>query len=160
MHVQTGRRVRLLFLYLAVPLLAAAGGCGVATATRGMFSGSLQFTAVVAADANENSAIAFDAVVLYDGKIADELLKLRAGEWFMRKAQFQRDYSRRVDVRGWEWVPGQSVGKQTITYRAGAKKIVLFADYGTEGDHRAAIDPRNAFHVDFRALDFDVQVDQ
>ena len=146
--------LRLLFL---IPLCLVLS-CGAATATRSMFGGSLPFQVTVAPDANENSAIAVDLVVLYDAKLVEQLLKLKASDWFKQKNQFVRDHPNQVAVHGWEWVPSQAVKPQTISYGSGARKVVLFADYVSEGDHRATVDPQQSFRLLLQKIDFDVQV--
>ncbi|MEA2237466.1 MAG: type secretion system protein [Thermoanaerobaculia bacterium] len=125
-----------------------------------MFGGRLPFKVTVAPDANENSAVAVDLVVVYDSKVADDLLKLPASDWFARKQQFVKDNPRKVAVHGWEWVPGQRVDDKAVSYEAGAKKIVLFANYATEGVHRRALDPQQPFHLTLGAIDFDAEVNK
>lgn len=150
-------RKLLLTLLLAFGALGAVSSCGVATKVRSAFGGELPFTVTVAPDANENSAVAVDLLVVYDTKVLDQLMKLRASEWFARKQQFLNDYSNEVTVRGWEWVPSQVVDEQSVPYRSGARKVVLFADYHTEGDHRASIDPQQSFHLVLGPLDMAVE---
>lgn len=155
--------IRVLSRCLRLILAAALGltlSCGVATARRSMFGGSLPFNVTVDAEANENSAIAFDVVMLYDAKLADELIKLRAGDWFTQKKQLIRDHPKRMRVRGWEWAPGQKVGDIKVEYSAGAKKVVLFADYATDGEHREIIEPPRRFDVVLGKTDFTVEVKQ
>jgi hypothetical protein len=135
-----------------------AGGAVLSCSTRSMFGGSLPFHVSVEAAANANSAVAVDLVVVYDAKLIDQLLKLRAAEWFAQKEQFARDHPKQLAVHAWEWVPGQSVGDKSLTYESGAKKIVLFANYLTEGDHRAALDPQQPFRLTLHAADFEVEV--
>jgi type VI secretion system protein len=139
--------------------LGLALSCGVASATRSMFSGSLPMTVVIDPQANENSAIAVDLVVVYDAKVTDQLMKLRAADWFTQKKQFIRDHPNQVALlHAWEWVPGQPVGKVTVSYGAGARKIFVYADYGTDGDHRATVDPQQEFTLTLGKLDLDVEV--
>ncbi|HYH06467.1 MAG TPA: hypothetical protein VEK11_05325 [Thermoanaerobaculia bacterium] len=125
-----------------------------------MFGGELPFSVTIANDANETSAIAVDLVVVYDDKIVDQLLKMPAAEWFKNKKQLRRDFGNDVLVKEWEWIPSQSVDPQTIEYRPGARKVVLFADYATQGDHRAALDPQQPFHLTLDTLEMQVQVAQ
>lgn len=150
----------LLTLLLTLGALGALSACGVATKVRSAFGGELPFRVTVAPDANENSAVAVDLVVVYDTKVLDQLMKLRASEWFARKQQFLNDFSNEVTVRGWEWVPSQAVDEQSIAYRSGARKVVLFADYHTEGDHRASVDPQQSFHLVLGPLDMTLEVAQ
>jgi type VI secretion system protein len=140
--------------------VALGTACSTASKARAMFGGKLPFHVAVAPDANENSAIAVDLLVVYDGKLVDQLLKMRAADWFVQKAQFVRDHPKQLMVHGWEWVPSQSVGDLVVPYDSGAKKIVLFADYATDGDHRAVVDPQQPFRLTLGPLDFALEVKQ
>jgi len=62
--------------------------------------------------------------------------------------------------KSWEWTPGQEIPKQTITYHAGAKKVVLFADYQTDGEHRATVDPQQPFRLVLGERDLAVEAPQ
>jgi type VI secretion system protein len=126
------------------------------SSTRSMFGGRLPFQVTVDPDANENSAVAVDLVVVYDAKLVDKLLELSASAWFLQKNQLVKDHPRQIDIHKWEWVPGQSVKGKSVTYESGAKKIVLFANYVTEGEHRRVIDPQRPFHLTLGALDLEV----
>ncbi|MEA2464363.1 MAG: hypothetical protein QOJ98_2110 [Acidobacteriota bacterium] len=53
-------------LLLALGVTFALASCGVTTKVRSAFGGELPFRVTVAPDANENSAIAVDLVVVYD----------------------------------------------------------------------------------------------
>ena len=143
---------------LGAALLAASTFCcGAASAARTMFGGRVPFHVTIAGDANDNSAVAVDLVVVYDGRLIDSLLKLRAADWFRQKRQFVKDHPGQLDVHGWEWVPSQGVGELSVSYQAGARKLVLFADYGTEGDHRALLDPQRPFKLVLGNIDFAVE---
>lgn len=140
---------------LAAALLSA--GCGVTQKARSMFGGQLPFEVVIAADANEDSPIAVDLVFVYDKKLLDTLLKTPATEWFTKRDQFLKDYGNALAVEQWEWVPGQQIDPLNVAYRPGARRVVLFADYVTEGDHRATADPQEPFRLVLGARDFFVE---
>lgn len=84
-------------------------------------------------DANGNSALAVDVVMILEPGIADQIAKLPAADWFKRRAQFRRDYPDGIEVLSWELVPGQ-------TTRTKPDRNVLdafvFVGYATPGDHR------------------------
>jgi type VI secretion system protein len=147
-------------LLLALGVTFALASCGVTTKVRSAFGGELPFRVTVAPDANENSAIAVDLVVVYDNKVLDQLLKLKSTEWFARKQQFLNDYSNELAVKGWEWIPSQVVEEQFVPYRSGARKVVLFADYHTDGEHRASVDPQMPFHLTLGPLDMTLEAAQ
>ena len=122
-----------------------------------MFGGQLPFDVVVAADANEDSPVAVDLVFVYDKKLLDELLKIPASDWFARREQFVKDYGDALAVANWEWVPGQQIERISVPYRAGARRVVVFSDYVTDGDHRATADPQEPFRLVLGARNFSVE---
>ncbi|HKS24477.1 MAG TPA: hypothetical protein VJZ76_16880 [Thermoanaerobaculia bacterium] len=128
-------------------------------ACRSLFGGRLPFQVAIAPDANNNSAVAVDLVIVYDAKLADELLKVRAADWFdaKQKRQFLADHVGKVKVQGWEWVPDQRVEERSVSYEAGARKVIIFASYLSEGDHRAAVDPQQPFRIVLANADFSVE---
>lgn len=114
---------------------------------RSMFGGQLPIQVTISPDANENSPLAVELIVVYEDKIVDKLLEKKAREWFSGREQFLRDYADDVDSWKWEWIPGQEVQPLKLSYGIGAKRVVLFADYVTPGEHRAAIDPQKPFRL-------------
>ncbi|MGZ5440847.1 MAG: hypothetical protein ACXW31_10600 [Thermoanaerobaculia bacterium] len=141
---------------LAVTVLLTAR-CGVTQKARSMFGGQLPFEVVIASDANEDSPVAVDLIFVYDKKLLDTLLKTPATEWFAKREQFIKDYGNALAVEQWEWVPGQQIERINVSYRPGARRVVLFADYLTEGDHRATADPQEPFRLVLGARDFSVE---
>jgi len=144
---------------LSAILLAFLASCSTTTKMRqSMFGGEIPFSVTVGHEANENSAVAVDLVVVYDQGVLDQLLKLRAAEWFNVKDQFLKDHRDQVFVKGWQWAPSQRVTDQSVPYHSGARKVVLFADYATEGAHREVVDPQQKFHLELDKLDLNVKV--
>jgi type VI secretion system protein len=156
------RRDRLRALPAAVAILiAVSAACSTGAKVRSMFGGLLPMQVSVAPALNENAPVAVDLVVVYDAKVLDALLKLPAAEWFTKKQQLVKDYPNGLDVqKSWEWTPGQEIPKQTITYHAGAKKVVLFADYQTDGEHRVTVDPQQPFRLVLGEGDLTVEAPQ
>ena len=122
-----------------------------------MFGGQLPFDVEIASDANEDSPVAVDLVFVYDKKLLETLLKTPATEWFAKRSQFLKDHGNALAVENWEWVPGQEVERISVSYRPGARRVVLFADYVTEGEHRATADPQQPFKLVLGARDFSVE---
>ena len=133
--------------------------CSVGKKVRSAFGGQLPIEVKVMPEANDNSPVAVDLLIVYDEKLIDELLKIPATDWFAKRKQFLADHPA-VKVQGWEWVPGQVVEPIKIEYGAGARNVVLYADYHTEGDHRAVVAPPRPFRLLLGERDLSVEVIQ
>ena len=133
--------------WILIPLVLLASACGLPNRVRSMFGGQLPIPVTISPDANEDSPLAVELLVVYDEKLIDKLMEKKARDWFAGREQFLRDYADDVDPHKWEWIPGQVVQPIELTYGIGAKRIVLFADYVTPGDHRATIDPQQPFRL-------------
>lgn len=144
-------------LLLSGLLLFSTISCGLPKRARSMFGGQLPMRISVSPDANRNSPIAVELVIVYNGKLLDELLKMPAGDWFRKREQFLRDYPDGVDSWRWEWIPGQEVAELELPVRVGAKAGVVFADYVTPGEHRLRIDPHQPVRLVLRTADFTLE---
>jgi len=142
-----------------VLLAVLVTGCSAAGKVRSAFGGKLPLKVTVAPGANDDSAIAVDFVVVYSDKLLDEIMKVSAAEWFAKKSRFLADHPQELAVEAREWVPGQPVAPLSIGYRAGAKKIVVFADYHSGGEHRAVMPPQQASHVLLGETDLRVEAE-
>jgi len=109
--------------------------------------------------ANRNNPVAVDLVLVSDKKLLKELMKMSAKDWFAQKHQVQLDYPKEKDLAAgsWEWVPGQSVKLDRMNVRYEIAGGVVFANYLTEGVHRASIDPRKPFLLTLGEDDLCVQ---
>jgi len=113
----------------------------------------------IAPAANRNNPVAVDLVLVTDKKLLKELMKMSARDWFTQKHQVQLDYPKEKDLSAgsWEWVPGQSVKLDRLNVRYEVVGGVVFANYLTDGVHRAAIDPRKPFVLTLGEEDLCVQ---
>ena len=102
-HQPSAIRTRRL-LRLAAGLIAslALTSCGPSIETR-----SLGF--VVAPDANDQSPIPVELVVVYDEEVLPLLLELTARQWFEGRQQLLLDHPRGIRSYLWELVPGQEL---------------------------------------------------
>lgn len=109
--------------------------------------------------ANRNNPVAVDLVMVTDKKLLKELMKMSARDWFAQKHQVQLDYPKEKDLTAgsWEWVPGQSVKLDRLNVRYEIVGGVVFANYLTDGVHRASIDPRKPFVLTLGEEDLCVQ---
>ena len=110
--------------------------------------------------ANRNSPVAVDLVLVADKKLLKELMKMSARDWFAQKHQVQLDYPKETDLAAgsWEWVPGQAVKVDRLPVRVEIVGGLVFANYLTEGAHRAAINPRKAILLTLGEDDLCVQL--
>jgi type VI secretion system protein len=93
------------------------------------------------AEANDDSPVAVDVVVVTDRALVEAVGKLRAGEWFARRAQLQLDHPRGLHVTSLEPVPGQRLPWRRVRWRGRAAAAFVFAGYPTPRDHRVRVDP-------------------
>src|SRR5215471_12984649 len=128
-----------LVLLAAMALLSETTGCAVpqktklpGTAARKAQRFSIQVN--VEDNANQNSPIPADFVMVLDKKLAVEVAKLSAKDWFDRRQQFQRDFATTIKVVSWEWVPGEHTGPITIEVAARTLSAFIFANYFNGGE--------------------------
>jgi len=93
----------------------------------------------VSPQANQNSAVAVDLVLVKQQILVDTIGKLSAADWFARKAQFQRDFPDDIVVVSWELVPGQVILPANVRPDPKVWGAFFFARYAGAGEHRAAV---------------------
>ena len=156
-------RVLLPFILAAQLILC---GCGITKApkaiylrTRSLAGGSLDVTVKIAEDANQNSPIAVELMVVYDEELMARLLKMTASQWFAERDQIRRDYKdgEGFDSWGWEWVPGQKIPVQELPLKPSAQGALVFADYAVPGTHRFRIDPFEDIIIHLKNTEFVVE---
>lgn len=126
-----------------------------AVGIRGNFKFFMQLN--VSPEANSNSPIPMDLVMVMDKKLVKELGKLAAKDWFDRRIQVQRDYPKQVEVLSWEWVPGQHTGTISVDVNPKAEGAFLFARYQSTADNRAVVDLHAPIVVNLLEEGFTVQ---
>lgn len=146
-------------LVCLISLLSLLVGCSAGRKVRSAFGGQLPVQVTIDPAVNDNSPVAVDLLLVYDDKLLDGLLAMPAAEWFTKKEQYVADHPA-VVVQGWEWVPGQTVEPFKIEYRAGARSVVLFADYQSEGAHRAVVGRPKPFRIVLGESDLSIEVAQ
>jgi len=97
--------------------------------------------------------------VVYDDKLLEYLLGIDAQKWFSERAQMLRDHpDEKAFVSSyWELVPGQTPLIKKISFGTGARGAVVFANYFSEGKHRARLDPHKDVVIHLRDTDFCVE---
>lgn len=130
-------------------------------AVRTMFGGDLPFEVRIDHNANQNTPIAVDLVVVYDAKLLDKLEAMNAETWFQKRTQFLADNADSMEAWSWEWVPGQDVQPLSVSYRAGAQQFVVYADYepapDVTSDYRAKIGPQYPFLLILQEKTFSIE---
>lgn len=114
----------------------------------------------IAPDANKNNPVALDLVLVSDKKLLEEISKVTAKDWFEgKRAEFRNDNPKEtvLDIKGWEWVPGQAVRLDRFTIKLEVVGGVVFANYLTPGAHRATIDPRKSVQINLDSEKFTVK---
>src|SRR5215470_2601292 len=130
---------------IAIAVAALSLYCGVTAR-----NARLQLHVQVASDVNEDRPIPVDVVFVWDKATAAKLDALTAKDWFEKKAALRRDdlKEQAFTTREWEWVPGQEVPDIDLTVSAASRRwlraIFVFANYRTEGPHRAHLSPGSA----------------
>ena len=109
--------------------------------------GVKHLTLVTQPDTNMDRAIAVDLVFITQDLPAQEIGKLGARDYFIRRAQLLRDYPGAMMVRSWELAPEQLVLKADADPPCNLVQTYLFADYATQGDHRATLDGAKAVEI-------------
>jgi type VI secretion system protein len=152
------RRAMALLAFLFSLLLAAAPltGCGVlasvSAGTRALVGldpspvkpdwESLTFAA--ASDANANSALAVDVVLVKDKALLENLSTMSAVRYFAARSDLRRTFPDALTVLAVEITPGQVIrfdGKRFGRERAWA--ALAFANYASPGEHRTRLELNN-----------------
>jgi type VI secretion system protein len=148
----------LFFLFLF--LICFIFSCGVAIRTRAVLGKKIHVTVDVSENANQNSPIAIDVLLVYDEVLLERLTKMTSLEWFEKRAQIKQDYlnGNGLDYWGWEWVPGQNVKTQSLPLKPKAKAGIIFAKYFAPGEHRSRVDPFKDFIIHLLEKRFTVEI--
>ena len=106
-------------------------------------------------DANQDSAVSVDILMVYKDDLMKALMKMKAADYFASRLQILRDYPDMVDMWHWELTPGQVVRDYPITQRK-EKPLgaVIFADYFAPGDHRIRFAGEDHAHIRLKKFDF------
>ncbi len=112
---------------------------------------------VVAPDANRDSPVPVDLVLLRSEPLIALVAGLTARQWFDQRSQLLRDHPD-LDYRGWEFVAGQVVTIDEFPFES-RKGVALFvfADFLSEGAHRVRVDPLKKFRLRLEAGGFVVE---
>lgn len=152
------RLIRPAALLLIIVLVGGSLGCGSNLKTRRFFGGDVELKVEIDENANQNSSVALDVLIVSDDKILAKLIEMTSKQWYAEREQFKRDHLQgpNIDYWGWEWEPGQVVPPQIITPPVSAVGTVYFSNYATPGSHRFRVDPFTDVTIRFMEKDYSV----
>lgn len=116
-----------------VPLALSA--CGLVRSTVPVRSIAFR----VAENANGNSPIPVDLVLISDDAVTAPVMALTAADWFQRREQFLRDFPGKIRIMSFELVPGSTVAARPVERSPRPVAAVVFANYQIPGAHRLRI---------------------
>ena len=128
-----------LFLSLLLSLLLS--GCGLMKSEPKPAAPSWQSVTVVAAeDANGNSAVAVDVVLVRDKAVLESLLAMPAARYFAARADLQRTFPAALTVVSVEITPRQVIRLDARRFdNARAWAALAYAQCANPGEHRARL---------------------
>lgn len=132
------------------------GGCGVPVPGLGKPS-PLRLQVRSLETANQNSPVAVDVVAIRNKQLVPAIAALTAAQWFQNKVQILRDHPGQVDVRSWEWVPGQDIAPIRTPLPGGVRQVIVFANYSGPGAHRAVLGDSRTIALTLQQSDFALQ---
>jgi len=134
-----------IFFLLAVSVLLQGCGSG-----GSMFKGLLptgsylswnNVTLVAEDDANLNSAIAVDVVMLHDEETLGLLQNMPATKWFASRDDLLKTFPKGLSFQTAELVPGQTLQLKLDMFQQKRQVgTLVFANYLTPGEHRVRVD--------------------
>lgn len=149
---------------MAVLALAAFAGAGCGLAGRVVSaplaavhsSSPPQLVVTIAPDANGTSPVAVDLLLVCDSRLLKTLSQMTAADWFKHRAALELDYTKKVEVLSWEWVPGQTIAPIPLELPGGLKGALVFADYNNPTAKGVAVNPDHGLVLALLTDDFAV----
>lgn len=110
---------------------------------------SIESVSIYAApDANQNSAIAVDLVLIYNQELLKTIGQMSASKYFASSKQLLLDNPSLLDIWRWELIPGQLVSNfEPPQDKGNAFGAYVFANYLTPGDHRVRVAPNGIVNI-------------
>jgi type VI secretion system protein len=152
-----GRRLPLRRAGIVLLALLAVLSFSCSANPRSFFGGDLKLQVDVAPEANQNSAVAVELLVVSNEEVLGDVMKLSAHDWFLKREEFKRDHPKGYLSWSWEWVPGQNVPPQKLSFGTGARAGLLFADYLSAGNHRLRFEPHQGLRLRLGEKEFTVE---
>lgn len=115
-------------------------------------------TISAANDANLNSPVALDVVLLKDDAALNMLVALPAAKWFATRGEIEKTFPQAITYKSYEVTPGQILRLAASDFgTTRVAGVLMFADYLTPGEHRIRVDQlQGTVLVQLGAKDFTV----
>jgi type VI secretion system protein len=120
------------------------------------FGGSTTITTTIDPGINQNLPIAVEVVIVYDAALFEKLRATSASSWFQGRPQLVRDYPEGFVSLYREWVPGQDVDSQELSFSTGARGGLVYANYLNNKENRVLFDPHQDIKVHLSESTFTV----
>lgn len=114
----------------------------------------VQFKA--ADNVNDTSPVTVHIVIAYKPELLADLMKMDAETYFHKLPQIKSDYSGQIDVFEWDIIRGQRLEAPITPSRVSGEGAIVFARYGSPGEHRVAIADDHEVIIQLDKLDFKV----
>ena len=144
-------------------VLGVLVGCGIpktlakkVARTAHVSSGQLSLQVALSPSANQNSPVAVDVLLISDKSFLKTAQTLSANDWFRKKMQLQRQFPKGMDIKSWEWVPGQTVAPINFDVPLETQAAIMFANYASAGPHSASLPTRGKVSVFLDDDDFTI----
>jgi type VI secretion system protein len=105
------------------------------------------FSVFATNDANLNSPVALDVVMLRDDATLNMVASLPASKWFASRGELEKTFPQGLRVKSIEIAPGQTLriplgdfGPINDFGPGRVMAVMVFADYLTPGEHRIRVD--------------------
>jgi type VI secretion system protein len=121
----------------AIMAACSLAGCGMFGGPKAVRPDWKTLHIVTATDANNNSPLAIDLVLITDRALVDGVSALSAAQYFAARDDMRRSQPGALVVQSLELTPGQSFEVDPKPFRAQKGwAALMFANYGTPGAHR------------------------
>lgn len=141
--------------FLAPAAVCLLAGCAMFGGPKAVKPDWKKLQVVTAGDANNNSPLAIDVVLITDRALVDGVSALTAAQYFAARDDMRRSQPDALVVQSLELAPGQTFDIDPKPFRA--KKgwaALMFANYGTPGAHRFRLQlDSSGYMANFNAQD-------
>jgi hypothetical protein len=112
----------------------------------------LAFQVHVEPEANQDSVVPFDVVVIRDKDLLKQIGQMDAATWFGAKGRckYRGGPKAKVQFYSWEFVPNQTFAID-VPEMSGAKAVLGFARYAAPGEHRVSFATKGGQAVEMGA---------